>query len=349
MRLLIVTQKVNREDPILGFFHDWISEFAKHAEQVTVVCLEKGLYKLPENVSVYSLGKEQGKSKLSWMLNFFRLICSLRKQYDVVFVHMNPIYIVLGGILWKLLGKKIFLWYTHKSVDLKLRLAERLVDVIFTASKDSFRMPSKKLVVTGHGIDTEVFKPNFNKTENSKFKILCVGRISKIKGQHLIIEAVKLLKDHGILTRLEIIGSPTDKDGKRYVSTLEDQIDKNKLRREVRFIGPVTNSQVVAYLGGADVLVNASDTGSLDKVILESLACETFAISSNDSAKEILLPLNSHFIFEKNNARHLAEQLIYIYENRMDMHYVKQDMRKLVVENHNLSMLIEKISNYLKR
>ena len=59
MRLLIVTQKVDREDDLLGFFHQWIIEFAKHCESVTVICLEEGSHRLPSNVRVFSLGKER--------------------------------------------------------------------------------------------------------------------------------------------------------------------------------------------------------------------------------------------------------------------------------------------------
>ena len=70
MRLLIVSQKVDIEDPILGFFHGWLLEFAKQCEEVTVIGLEVGKYALPKNVKVYSLGKEAGQSRLKYL---FRL------------------------------------------------------------------------------------------------------------------------------------------------------------------------------------------------------------------------------------------------------------------------------------
>ena len=58
MKLLIITQKVDDHDDVLGFFVRWIEEFAKYVEKVTVVCLQKGTYYLPDNVTVLSLGKE---------------------------------------------------------------------------------------------------------------------------------------------------------------------------------------------------------------------------------------------------------------------------------------------------
>ena len=72
MKLLILTQKVDKNDDVLGFFHGWILEFAKNYEKVTVICLYEGKHDLPENVKVLSLGKERGVSKLKYILNFYK-------------------------------------------------------------------------------------------------------------------------------------------------------------------------------------------------------------------------------------------------------------------------------------
>jgi len=145
MKLLIITQKVDINDDILGFFHSWIAEFAKHCEKITVICLKKGEYNLPKNVKILSMGKENGESKLKYIINFYKYIWRERKEYDTVFVHMNPEYVMLGGSLWRFMGKKISLWYTHKSITQNLQWAERLGHIIFTASEKSFRLQSDKI------------------------------------------------------------------------------------------------------------------------------------------------------------------------------------------------------------
>ncbi|MCH8889170.1 hypothetical protein IID26_01965, partial [Patescibacteria group bacterium] len=71
MKLLLVTQKVDIDDPILGFFHRWIEEFAKQCEKVTVITLFEGKHNLPENVKVLSLGKESGAPRLKYVSRFF--------------------------------------------------------------------------------------------------------------------------------------------------------------------------------------------------------------------------------------------------------------------------------------
>src|SRR3989344_8250246 len=148
MKLLVITQKVDENDQLLGFFIEWLKRLAQKFDKLIVLCLEKGEFNLPENVEVISLGKNKGHSKIRQLFTLYSLLFTRRHNYDAVFIHMNPIWVVLGGPLWKLFNKKIFFWYTHKAVTSKLRLAEIFADVIFTASKESFRLPSKKIIIT---------------------------------------------------------------------------------------------------------------------------------------------------------------------------------------------------------
>jgi hypothetical protein len=62
-KLLILTQKVDKDDGVLGFFHAWIAALAVRFDGITVICLEKGACELPGNVTVLSLGKESGASR----------------------------------------------------------------------------------------------------------------------------------------------------------------------------------------------------------------------------------------------------------------------------------------------
>ncbi len=104
MKLLICTQTVDSTDPVLGFFVRWIGEFAAQCEQVTVICLRRGEYDVPPNVRVFPLG---GKSKIIRAYKLIKGSVRFKSNYDAVFVHMNPEYVVTAGWLWKLLGKKL--------------------------------------------------------------------------------------------------------------------------------------------------------------------------------------------------------------------------------------------------
>lgn len=327
MRLLLITQKVNKNDSILGFFHEWILRLSKKVEKITVICLEKGDYDLPKNVSVLSLGKEKSKSKIKYVFNFYKYIYKNKKEYDKVFVHMNPIYIILGFWLWGILGKKMYLWYTHKNVDLKLRFSSLFVNKIFTASKKSFRLKTKKLKVLGHGIDLNIFKPNTDKREQNK--IISAGRVSKTKNYEPLIDAMKKIE-----ARVELAG-PIDEG---YKKELDNIIKETGVENKISFVGPINYQNIVDFYNSANVFVNFSKTGSLDKAILEAMACGLNILTSNEALIE---ELPERYITSEKE-----EELILKIKNSLDLG-IDNWAVNYVRENHNLDVLVEKLSKEL--
>lgn len=340
MKLLIITQKVDKDDQLLGFFIDWLDLLAKKFEKITILCLERGEFILPGNVQVLSLGKDRGTSKLKQLSNFYFLLFTLRNDYDAVFIHMNPLWVVLGGWYWHLTRKKIFFWYTSGGITTKLRLAEKFANTIFTASSESFRLPSKKIIVTGHGIDTELFRPSENlKIKSEKLKILSVGRISPVKNYEVLIDAAQILKNRGSDFLITIIGeAPLEKD-KSYEENLKLKIKSLNLENNFDFIGKVGHKNLPAYYQSHDLFVHLSRTGSLDKTILEAMACRMNVLSSNDAARNFL-PLE--LIFDGDNPKELADKIATTRNKE-----VNERLRQYVVENHNLSKLIDKISGII--
>ena len=351
MKLLIITQKVDKNDSILGFFHRWIEEFAKNCEKITVICLYKGECSLPENVKVLSLGKEKGVSRLKYLFNFYKYIIKHRKEYNSVFVHMNQIYVILGGLLWKMMNKKIALWYTHKNVSTSLKLAEKITDIVFTASKNSFRLSSKKVKVMGHGIDVSKFCPA-DKTEknNSVFNIITVGRISPVKKYEELIETVDRIISANLINKkikVKIIGGAVDSEGEKYFSRLKKLVEEKKLEDVIFFTGALDSGGVIGCLQDSDLFVHMSQTGSLDKVVLEAMACGVLVLSNNESVVSDVFKNNNLFCY-KNIDELLAniKKIVNLEKEKLDDFRMKN--RQVVSLNHNLSSLINKILLNLK-
>jgi len=356
MRILILTQKIDINDDVLGFFHGWVREFAKHCEKVTVICLCKGEYDLPENLKVLSLGKEdfsqksvksikskvfKVKSQIFYLFRFYKYIWQERKNYDAVFVHMNQIYVILGAWFWRLRKNKIALWYTHKQVSLALRIAEKFVDKIFTASRESFRLASKKLMVMGHGIDTEIFKPSENKKENDVFKILTVGRISPIKDIKTLVRAVGELQNSNY--ELQVVGAAGTLEQEKYFQEVKELVKELKLEEKVRFIGSVPNREVRQYYQTADLFVNLSGTGSVDKVVLEAMACGCLPLTCNEAFREILKDYPNLF-FNAGDYKNLAKKIEDIITlEKSERAFMLNRLREIVRVYHNLEGLIKKI------
>lgn len=339
MRLLIVTQTVDRNDPILGFFHRWIEGFARECESVEVICLKKGEYDLPPNVTVTSLGKESGGSRWRYVARFVREIVEKRDRYDAVFVHMNPEYVVLGGLLFRLMGKQIGLWYTHGSVTSALQVATQLSHVIFTASPESFRIPSKKLQIVGHGITI----PSAIKSEyelHRPLELITVGRISRSKRLDLILAALGSLRERGLDASLTIVGNAQDEDGRTFENELRDAVATESLK--VTFAGPMPHGEVAESLQAADIFVSASETGGLDKALLEGLAVGLPVVTSSRAARSALESFGDTIAEPSGEAiAARIEDLIGLVTD--ERHRQGSLGREYVLREHSLDALIPRI------
>lgn len=339
MRLLIVTQAVDERDPVLGFFVRWIQEFASHTESIEVVCLREGHYTLPRNVRVHSLGKERGRPTLSsfaYALRFLTLSWRLRHEYDVVFVHMNPEYLDIAGWLWRLLGKRTVLWYTHKHVDLKLRIAVSFADAVCSASKESFRLKTPKLRIMGHGIDTERFVLCAQRETGDTFRLVSIGRIAPVKGYELMFDALEKL---GSEYELVLIGGTVTPADEAYLETLKTDAVQRSLR--VVFEGPIRPTDVPTALCRADVFLNASATGSLDKAILETMAAGVPVVTSNEGLRSTLASAPAECRVVSASADAFAEAVRRVRTlSGAERVRIGSALREIVVKEHALPALI---------
>ena len=348
MKLLVLTQVLDKNDPNLGFFHAWLKQLSTRVEALTVICLKQGNYNLPANVQVRSLGKEAGANRWQYLKKFYRYIFQYRKDYDHVFVHMNPEYVILGGLFWRMWGKKVLLWYVHKAVNLRLRLATLLATKIFTASKESFRLSSRKVAIVGHGIDLNKFTVHSSQftVSSLKLKLLWVGRISPVKDlETVILTFHKLMESHREQEiYLDIVGDTITAPDEEYRQALRDLTVKLRLSHRVQFLGGGSHDKMPEVYAAHHALIHTSRTGSIDKVVLEALASGLPVLTSS-GAYDRLSDLVLHF--PPNEVGELARMI----ESRLlsGMPEVNHAGREYVAREHNLNTVVEKILEYFIR
>ena len=233
----------------------------------------------------------------------------------------------------------MYLWYTHKGIDRSLKLAVPLVRKVFTASEESFRLRAGhgRRVVTGHGIDCARFAPTGSPRPTA---VLTVGRLAPSKGQDELLDALERLPE---CPPTEIAGDILLEQDAPFRDALHARAAAFGGR--VHFLGAVPWPRVAPLMQRARVMVNASRTGSVDKVVLEAMACGTLPLSCNESFLPVFGPeLAPRLSYRMGDAGELAdrlEALLALPEAERDE--LGERLRGIVRRDHDLCRLVPRL------
>lgn len=291
-RVLVVTQVVDSGDLYLGFFHRWLEELSSKLEHIEVICLKEGNHALASNVRVHTLGKEKvvatrGRRvrQVAYAWRFLKLAWELRDEYDAVLVHMNQEYVLISGWLWKLLGKRVYMWRNHYAGSWLTRVAGWLCDAVFYTSKHSFTARFANAVRMPVGVDTARFFPDASVARAPR-SILFFARMMESKRPGLVIDALTLLVKEGVSFTASFVGSaPPGED--QYVAALKQRVADAGLADRITFSPGVPNERAAAIYRTHAVYVNAGRSGMLDKTLFEAAATGCFVVAASDDFREL--------------------------------------------------------------
>lgn len=353
MRLLMITRKLDKDDTQAGFTFNWVKKLGQKIKQLKVICLEKGNTEgLPEDVEVFSLGKERGKSRIKELLRFQMGALKFIGKVDGVFCHQNPEYTILIAPYAKLFGKKIICFYGHKAVTWKTRLMHFFAHKVVTSSEAGFQIDSPKRIIISQGIDTDLFKPEhslgLNPRKGSTLKIIAVGRFSPIKNYETLIEAARILKEKELTFHINIIGAAFTPEQKEHYQELEIIVKEKELDNYVNFSSGVTQIKLTRYYQLSDLSVNLCPTGAPDKVGFEAMACGLPFLACNQSYANNFGPYKDQLIFKEKDPQDLASKIMTLfYSNQKEE--IGIYLREQVVKYHNLDNLLKGIINAFEK
>ena len=343
MKLLMITRKIDKNDPQAGFAYNWVKKLGQKLENFKVICLEKGNTEgLPDNIEIFSLGKEKGKNRLKEFISFQKAAWKFIRQVDGVFCHQNIIYTVLIWPYAKIFGKKIVSFFGHKYKGPKLYLLNFLADKIVTSSVMGFRLDTPKRIIIGQGIDTDFFKPASQKIKSDIIRIISVGRISPIKNYETLIEAADIIKEKKVPFIIKVVGIPILKEQIDYSRTLINLVKEKNLAQEVKFIGGVSQSELVKLYQESDLAVNLCPTGAPDKGGLEPMACAVPLLAANQSFSRDFGSYSEKLLFKEKDAQDLANKIQTLRENKK-LAELGDYLRKQIIKHHNLDNLLHGI------
>jgi glycosyltransferase involved in cell wall biosynthesis len=342
LRGVFICQAVDQDHPVLPTTVRWIEALASQpsVDSVTVLALRTGRYELPPTVNVKRFGRS---NRVVTTAAFYgALVSSLRPRPDFFFIYQGGPYPLLLLPVKLLLRIPVVQWKAHPVIGRAMSFYARWCDDrIFTAARASFPMDLPKLRVVGHGIDTDLFRPQ----ERTRVgDLILVSRIAPRKRIDQVIRAVAHAnRGYGMRYGLNVYGATFAGD-EDYAASLEGLIDRLGARDHVTLNGPVPQERLPALLNGHRASLNFSET-AIDKAALEAMACGLPVISTNDSLTEVMPADLRPILTSDKQSTELQAQTIHELLQRPDAEIARlgQRMRAVAVSDHSTERLFGRI------
>jgi glycosyltransferase involved in cell wall biosynthesis len=353
MNVLLFNLKTDVGDTTLGFTTSWVNAIARYCERVVVVTLSAGDAPIADNVEVHALAQPgRRSSRAHKVLAFYRLAAPLvrSRRIDVCFAHMTPLLAILFAPIGRRHGIPTLLWYAHGSSSIQLRLAHRLVDRCVTSTRAGFPIESDKVFVLSQGIDTDRFVPAGTPGPEYRHTVLSIARLTRRKRLDEILEALALLRrEHADPIRLVSVGGAITREDRAYEEELRGLIQALDLEHAVVFEQAVPFHRIADVYRLGSVFVNVSETGSLDKAILEAMASGCIPVSRNRSFAQLARAEGFERLVPDAGPEALARCIKGVLDLRdHEQEALRARLRSVVVRNHSLDALSEQIAAHLR-
>ncbi len=151
---------------------------------------------------------------------------------------------------------------------------------------ESFGADPRRITVIANGVDTEKFAPVPMEEARRKLDlpqdrrlILAVGYRLELKGFHLLVDALRKIRERFPDAMVAIVGGQA-RWASDYLPTISDRIKANGLEDHVFLAGNRPQEELRYWYSAADLLsINSSREGS-PNVLMEALACGLPAVAT---------------------------------------------------------------------
>ena len=196
-------------------------------------------------------------------------------------------------------------------------------------------VPEHKVLINPVGVNIDLFRYR-NRVYSNRLHIITIGRLIRLKGQHLGIDVIKILKGRGYNVQYTIMG-----DGDEY-HALIDKIEKLELKEEITILKGGSQEKVLEELYKNHLFLMTSIKDDLGReegqglVVAEAQSTGIPIVCFNSGGvPETVLKNKTGFVIEEGNINEMAnavEKFILTPDLIVSM---GKDARCFVEENFN--------------
>tara|TARA_B110000240_G_scaffold192177_1_gene235923 strand:+ start:797 stop:1705 length:909 start_codon:yes stop_codon:yes gene_type:complete len=250
-----------------------------------------------------------------------------------VVVHCHRNNEIMRMLFFRFLGAKFTLIATRHAETVPSGLTLKLLkkaDTVVTLIKSMSEKLGIENTIVGHGIAIDVFKPNENSTLKNirqEHIILCAGRVRKAKGHLVLLEAVKVLKEHENWAL--VIAGKVDKSD--FLAELKTISKKHSIENQVYFVDETPD--IISYYQASKIVIVPSYSEGFSLVTAEAMACGCSVIATKNVGVHSALITHSKngYLFEAGNSIQLKSLIEKSITNEIPL--LGTEARNEILEN----------------
>jgi len=256
---------------------------------------------------------------------------------------------IIATLPARMLGMKVF-WVEHVTIERwlsknPLRVLYRFFShrvKIITISKviqqqliEEIGVKKENVETIYNGVDLRKFYMKEYRWEKAaRYNIGCVARIEKEKGIEFLIQAIKIIKEFIPSARLIIVGQGSERKKLMWLS------ERLGLQENIQWVG--YQREIEKWYTYFDALVLPSVVReSFGIALVEAMATGIPVVASRiGGTAEIIDHKQTGLLANPGGSQDLADQLIYLYNNRSETKEMVYRARQKVEEKFNLERMI---------
>lgn len=241
---------------------DIVNEQVRRGHSVEILIVNRGesadvMSTIDPRVCITRFNRTPGSMPLLLMARLNARM--LLRRPDIIHLHMHK----LTGLLRVMRSRAIF---TVHALNMPMRYAAQynMIAISDAVAEDVCRrVAGAKIQVVSNGINTGAIMPRADMALTGPVRIVQVSRlVSETKGQDILIDAVRLLRDRGVETSLTFIGEGPD------LEALEARAEG----LDVTFTGNLPRKEIYARLKDFDIMCHPARYEGFGLTVAEGMA-----------------------------------------------------------------------------
>lgn len=211
---------------------------------------------------------------------------------------------------------------------------------------DLFWLNPKKFYLLPNGLEDKYSLNYLVPRGNNHFVLLYVGLLVSYKGIKDIILIASILKERGIIFKVDLIGGWSSLDFEREIKLLVKTLNLNDF---VTFHGPKVETEKWKFFANSDILIHPSYEDLMPLSFIEGMMFGLPILTTDLEPFKYLVKDNKNgFLIKKGNLNMFVDKLIHLYDNSEVLKQMSKFSREEFLRNYSIDIFRKNLNEIIE-